>query len=170
MPGSVVTISTWSRIVDSAITRIKDEFVGWMGDSFKLPKECPEIDKKSLPETGVHVYTLYLYRTNFWRVRTPFRNVLRITDFGESKDAIYRINNGIFVEANYIIPYDGLEPLKCELFWDHPRLRQIVRHVLEPLAKELGYKSVDYVDVSDDRSAWYPDEYRELPQARLLGK
>lgn len=174
MAGKSGSHSLWGILVKKAMDDIKDRFVEKMVDSFKLNTERPRIDKGWLNEETAFTHTLYLCKINlwrFWKELSPSRNILRITDVGEHYDQLHWhdwVNRGTFADIPFFNQYKGSEPLKCELFSVDSRLRDIAQFVLGPLAKRLGYSHVEYIDMSHDRSAYYPGERPKLPKARVV--
>lgn len=92
--------------------------------------------------------TLYLCKVKYYgwfylKKKTIRRKILRVTDFLYGNDG---------------------ESLRCESFLDNQALRDIAVHILTHLAIQLGYAYVEYIDMSNDRSARYPEN---LPEARI---
>lgn len=174
---------SWSEFVKQAIYHARDLFIKEMGDS------CLQLNgEEELTSVGEYlhkkswVYTIDVFKVRkfrWWQIfrgkNTVGRNIMRVTD-------ILGPNRYITVERNASIgeiirersgcffpPITGKEPLKCELFLTDPHLRNIAERVLEPMAKQLKYTRVEYIDMSQHKLAWYPGEPRpELPKARLL--
>jgi hypothetical protein len=92
----------------------------------------------------------------FLKKRTVQCTILRIVYDGEP-----RLLNGI-----YTIPQNN--SLKCELFRNSPSIRNAVESVLGWAVEKIGIPGIEFVDMSNDPSAWYPGERRELPKAKVL--
>ncbi|TSC84903.1 MAG: hypothetical protein G01um101413_287 [Parcubacteria group bacterium Gr01-1014_13] len=173
-------ISPWVRVIDEAMRQISID-VASIKVIAKLGKKtvwlsshrCKNEDFSWYTETYAH--TIHLHTTTgwwFWK-KEFLGKLLCITDVAqpipmeEFEGTISYARRNIRMN-DQIVPYKGERPLKCELFLDDPQLRQIAHTVLEPLAKQLGYKRIEYINMSHDPSAYYPGERSELPKAMLL--
>lgn len=179
---------SWEEFVEQAIYHAKDLFIKEMGSScldINGKEELTGIGKYLYKKSRViaQVYTIDVFKVRefrWWQFfrgkNTVSRNVLRVTDILGPNRLLpmeYMSRHRKWRELQYCFspPVTGEEPLKCELFLNHPGLRDIAQRVLEPMAKQLQYSRVEYIDMSKDKSAWYPGEFcPELPKARLLGK
>ncbi len=112
-------------------------------------RDCGRVDDGNVFTAWVSAFIEATPWQSLFSNKSPFlfRTILRVKDFA-------------YVEQQ--------ESLICELFVLNLRVKCFADCVLEPLAKELGYSCVEYVDMSRDPSAWYPDERPELPKARIL--
>ncbi len=174
-------ISLWVRVIDEAMSQISIDvasikvianMVG--GKTVSFSNDMCENGCVSW-YTEIYAHTIHLLTTTsrWFRKKEFSGKLLRITDVArpipieEFEGTISFARRNIRMN-DQIVPYEGEWPLKCELFLNDPQLRQIAHGVLEPLAKKLGYPVVEYVDMSNDPSAWYPHERPELPKVRLL--
>lgn len=168
MPPSCSRISIWDDIINGAMGGLQKAF-STKEILLKPDAEFLSVDSSFVQDIGVsHTLSAYRYKRVFiLKNKLERRNVVRIiTGFGDigGKGCGYdfRRNN-----SEDFTPYNGSEPLKCELFLNDPGLRRMARDILESLAKKLGYKQVEYINMSNDPSAWYPGERPELPEARI---
>lgn len=177
---SVDSSFTRTQFVEEAIFHTKDLFIKEMGDSCVNSNELVGVKTEFRNKSSIYNIDVFKVRESrllrFLGVKnTVSRKVLRVID-------ILGPNRFITIEDNpsvgrivrerpgcFFPPVTGKEPLKCELFLDHPGLLDIAQRVLEPLAKQLKYTRVEYINASKHKSAWYPGEPRpEFPKARLV--
>lgn len=172
--------SPWVRAIDEAIRQLTIDLysvkaiAGARGKTIWFTSNrCENKDFAWYTETYAHIIHLCT-TTGWWFRKKEFSGkLLRITDVArpipieEFEGTVGYARRNMSMN-DQIVPYKGGEPLRCELFLNDPQLREIAQSVLEPLAKKLGYSRVEYVDMSNDPSAWYPGERPELPKAQLL--
>ena len=178
--NAVDSTFTWKQFVEEAIYHAKDLFVKEMGNLCVSSNEFVVVKKEFHNNRWVHtIYVCTEKEAPWWQLflkRIVRRNVLRVTDIlGPNRFITVEENSSIGrivreEPGRFFSPVTGKEPLKCELFLVHPSLRDSAVGVLEPMAKQLGYTRVEYIDVSKDKSAWYPGERPEFPKARLLNR
>lgn len=130
----------------------KNESVGVGGEYIPFKGECGFI---------------FIWKTEraskwfFWRKEHVQRSVLRVVN-AHIYRSVPEISMGTGIKSN--------DPpgVRCELYLADPRLRDIAQCVLEPYVEANGYLPVQYIDMSNDPSAWFQGERPELPKARLL--
>lgn len=143
--------------LDPAIRKIEKMFIEMMKDCYgPSSKELVGIARDDSHTLILYAFTeKYIkYRLFFKKKGPPVRRyILRITHVLLAKQ-VTMFNQGV---------------LKCELFLNDQRLRNIAQLVLEPLKEKVWFRpGVEYIDMSNDPLAWYPDERKELPKAQPL--
>ncbi len=172
-------ISPWVRAIDEAMRQISIDVasIKVIADIrrktvWSSSHRCESEDFGWYTETYAHTIHLLTTTGRWFRKKEFVGKLLCITDVArpipieEFEGTMSYARRNIHMN-DQIVRYEGERPLKCELFLNDSQLRQTAHVVLEPLAKQLGYKRIDYIDMSHDSQAWYPGERPTLPKARI---
>lgn len=161
--------------LSKAIGEIMNLFLQEMGTYVDLSQEGVEINEER--DRGLTIRTFYLYkykRLGRWlylRKKVVRRVILRIFTYFQPAKLVPDNSgnrNSFFGTVQSVKIVDAVRSMKCELFIADQKLNDIVSRVLDPLAAELGYGQVKYVDAFESKLAWYSGEHPRLPNAQLI--
>lgn len=83
--------------------------------------------------------------------------------------APYEVQNAsTYSRFDRIVPWDRSKPLPVHVYVTHPRLEDVIRAQLGPLADKLGYDGLDIVDVRPIAYEASEPDPAPLPTARLV--